>query len=84
MEIAETGCDYLLFDIGPAQTVPDVLAWWAEMMTVPLVARGAFKPADCAGYVAANIDFLAPDAGIWQAADPVAEIAALATAIRPR
>jgi thiamine-phosphate pyrophosphorylase len=84
MEIAETGGDYLLFDIGPAETVPDVLAWWAEMMTVPLVARGQFKPADCAGFVAANIDFLAPDAGIWKAADPVAEIAALAAAIRAR
>ncbi len=84
MEIAETGADYLLFDIGAADTVPEVLAWWAEMMTVPLVARGRFGPAACAGFVAAGIDFLAPDASLWNAADPITDLAALAAAIRAR
>lgn len=84
MEIAETGADYLLFDIGRAAAVPDVLAWWAEMMTVPLVARGQFTPADGPGFAAANIDFLAPDASLWKSADPIADLAALAKAIRAR
>jgi thiamine-phosphate pyrophosphorylase len=84
MEIADAGGDYVLFDIGAGGAVPDVLAWWAEMMTVPLVARGQFKPVDCAGFAAASIDFLAPDAGLWKAADPVGDLAALAGAIRAR
>ena len=84
MEIAEPGADYLLFDIGRADTVPDVLAWWVEMITVPLVARGQFRPEDCQAFVAANIDFLAPDAGLWKAVDPIADLAALAGAIGAR
>jgi thiamine-phosphate pyrophosphorylase len=78
MEAAEAGADYVAFGgffrsttkIGTAQRFPDrtdpeLLTWWQETMTVPVVAIGGITVANCGELVAAGADFLAVAAGIW-------------------
>src|SRR5690242_20642951 len=73
MEAAEAGADYVAFGaFFPTTTkdavhrpTPDLIAWWAEMMTVPCVAIGGITPQNCAPLVAAGADFLAVVSAVW-------------------
>jgi thiamine-phosphate pyrophosphorylase len=78
MAAAEAGADYVAFGgffrsttkTGTAQRFPDrtdpeLLTWWQETMTVPVVAIGGITVANCGELVAAGADFLAVAAGIW-------------------
>jgi len=78
MAAAEAGADYVAFGgffrsttkTGTAQrfperTDPELLTWWQETMTVPVVAIGGITVANCGELVAAGADFLAVSAGIW-------------------
>ena len=80
MEAAEAGADYVAFGgffrsttktgTGMAQrfatpTDPEIITWWQELMTVPLVVIGGITVENCAPLVAAGADFLAITAGIW-------------------
>jgi thiamine-phosphate pyrophosphorylase len=78
MAAAEAGADYVAFGgffrsttkTGTAQrfperTDPELLTWWQETMTVPVVAIGGITVANCGELVAAGADFLAVAAGIW-------------------
>jgi thiamine-phosphate pyrophosphorylase len=78
MEVGEAGADYVQFTLIADQLAEtlDLVTWWTEMMTVPSVVAGVFTPDNAAQFVAAGADFLAPDAAIWSAADPVAAVAA--------
>jgi thiamine-phosphate pyrophosphorylase len=79
MEVGEIGADYVWFTATAdlqAEAL-DLISWWTEMMTVPSVVAGSLTPETAAQFIAAGTDFLAPDATIWSATDPVAAIAAL-------
>jgi thiamine-phosphate pyrophosphorylase len=79
MEAAEAGADYVAFGgFFPTttkqvafreRTDPEILTWWQEMMTVPVVAIGGITVANCHELVEAGADFLAVAAGIWGYAD---------------
>ena len=77
MEAAEAGADYVAFGaFFPTTTkdavhrpTPDLIAWWAEMMTVPCVAIGGITPQNCAPLVAAGADFLAVVGAVWSHPD---------------
>src|SRR5919202_2745447 len=73
MEAAEAGADYVAFGaFFPTSTkaarftaTPDLVAWWAEMMTVPCAAIGGITPTNCGPLVAAGADFLAVVSAVW-------------------
>jgi thiamine-phosphate pyrophosphorylase len=73
MEAGEIGADYVAFGaFFPTTTkdavhrpTPDLVAWWAEMMTVPCVAIGGITPQNCAPLVTAGADFLAVVSAVW-------------------
>ncbi len=74
MEAGEAGADYVAFGaFFPTATKEaktrapiELIAWWAEMMTVPQVAIGGITVENCRPLVEAGADFLAVSAGVWQ------------------
>jgi thiamine-phosphate pyrophosphorylase len=79
MNAAEQGADYVAVEAGAAPSDDDFLeliAWWSELMTVPLVAGTSATPAATLAWARAGADFVALDPGCWAAADPAAAIAA--------
>ena len=79
MEAADDGADYVQFFLtdNNAEDALELVEWWSEVMTVPCVIGGVLSPSRAAQFVAAGVDFLAPDHGIWSEQDPVAAIASL-------
>lgn len=79
MEAAESGADYVQFDFSPVagETSLDLISWWAEVMTVPLVVACPPDAGIAAAIIAAGADFLAPDASLWSQKDPVGTLTAL-------
>ncbi|MEX2648715.1 MAG: thiamine phosphate synthase [Alphaproteobacteria bacterium] len=77
MVVGEAGVDFVAFD-GDLDTV----AWWAETMVVPCLARGDVTIDTIAAAVAAGADFIAVDRAVWSHPDgPRAAIAALNDAV---
>lgn len=76
MEAGETGADFVAFDdLG-------LLAWWAEAMIVPCLARVDATVATVPAIVAAGADFIAVDGAVWtDPRGPRAAIAALNDAV---
>jgi thiamine-phosphate pyrophosphorylase len=81
----EAGADYVAFGAffptttkEPKSTADiELLQWWAETMTVPVVAIGGITAQNAAPLVAAGADFLAVSAGVWQHPDgPAAAVKA--------
>lgn len=74
MEAAEAGADYVAFgaffptatkDSPKGKADIDLLRWWSEIMTVPVVAIGGITVENCGPLVDAGADFLAVVAGVW-------------------
>lgn len=73
MEAGEAGADYIAFGAffptatKGAKTTCEIatLQWWAEVMTVPVVAIGGITVENAPPLVAAGADFLAVSNGIW-------------------
>jgi thiamine-phosphate pyrophosphorylase len=73
MEAAEAGADYVAFGAffpsGTKDTKyqpdPEILRWWSDATTVPVVAIGGITPANCGPLVAAGADFLAVSGAVW-------------------
>jgi thiamine-phosphate pyrophosphorylase len=74
IEAAEAGADYVAFgaffptatkDSPKGKADLDLLHWWGEIMTVPVVAIGGITVENCGSLVAAGADFLAVVAGVW-------------------
>jgi thiamine-phosphate pyrophosphorylase len=73
MNAAEAGADYVAFGAffptgtktPKTQADPELLAWWADVMTVPCVAIGGITVDNAAPLVDAGADFLAVVAGVW-------------------
>ncbi|NQU56296.1 MAG: thiamine phosphate synthase [Rhodospirillales bacterium] len=77
MEAAEQGADYVAFgaffptETKSAKTRPDpeILNWWSQDMTVPVVAIGGITVDNCPPLISAGADFLAVVAGVWNYRD---------------
>lgn len=89
MTLGESGADYVAFgravEMHPPGTPPeeiaaaqhDLVAWWADVFVVPVVAFGASSPEEVGALAAAGADFVAvhlpadasPDADAAWAAD---------------
>ncbi|MFD1882016.1 thiamine phosphate synthase [Paracoccus pacificus] len=89
MNAAEAGADYVAFgpvgDSGLGREGPidpDLLAWWSEMIEVPVVAQGALT-AELIRTLTPITDFIAIGPEIWAAPDPLEALAALWAAARP-
>lgn len=73
IEAAEEGADYVAFGAffptatkEPKTVAPiELLAWWAEMMTVPCVAIGGITVENCRPLVETGTDFVAVCGGVW-------------------
>jgi len=90
MVAGEAGADYVAFgepaegDDAMASTL-DLVAWWAEMMELPVVALGPIDAASAPRVAAAGADFLALDRAVWDHPDgPAAGLAAIAAALEQR
>lgn len=79
MEVSEVGADYVQFPLTPdnAEDALDLIAWWAEVMTVPSVVTCLPDPAVAKRIVAAGADFLAPAPILWAEPNPAASLAGL-------
>ena len=78
MTAAELGADYVALAGGAAPADADfveLIEWWAELMTVPLVAGAATTAGTTFAWARAGADFVELDPGFWAAADPAAVIA---------
>jgi len=72
-EAGEAGADYVAFGaFFPTATKEpktragiELLQWWAEAMTVPVVAIGGITADNARPLVEAGADFLAVSAGVW-------------------
>ncbi len=73
MEAAEQGADYVAFGAffptstkaAKAQPDPEILNWWSQDMTVPVVAIGGITVENCLPLISTGADFLAVVAGVW-------------------
>ncbi len=91
MEAAEAGADYVAFGaFFPTATKEspkgaadlELLRWWGEVMTVPVVAIGGITIENCGPLVDAGADFLAVVAGVWSHPEgPAAAVKAFNAAI---
>ncbi|MEM7268656.1 MAG: thiamine phosphate synthase [Pseudomonadota bacterium] len=83
MVAAEAGADYVSFGPVAANELGDgeiadlsLFEWWAQMIETPVVAEGGLT-AERAAPLAAHVDFVAPDPGVWSSAadlKPFAEL----------
>ncbi len=77
MVAGEAGADFVAFEHDL-----DLIAWWADTMVVPCLARGAITVDTVAAVVAAGADFIAVDRAVWaHPGGPRAAIAALNAAV---
>jgi thiamine-phosphate pyrophosphorylase len=59
-----------------------LLAWWSELMELPVVAIGGIDAANCAPLVRAGANFLAVTSAVWSHPDgPAAGVRAMNAAI---
>ncbi len=80
IDAAEAGADYVAFGAfyptatkqPPSWAKPELLRWWADVMTVPSVAIGGITVDNGRVLVEAGADFLAVSAGIWDHPDGAA------------
>jgi thiamine-phosphate pyrophosphorylase len=91
MTAAEAGADYVAFGAFFATATkepgfradPELLRWWADVMTVPCVAIGGITVDNAAGLVEAGADFLAVVSGVWDYAEgPAAAVRAFNRVMR--
>lgn len=84
-EAGEAGADYVAFgSFFPTTTKEvkfiadlDLLRWWAECMTVPVVAIGGITVDNAKPLIEAGADFLAVSQGVWRyLAGPAAAVKA--------
>ncbi len=80
IDAADAGADYVAFGAfyptatkqPPSWAKPELLRWWADVMTVPSVAIGGITVDNGRVLVEAGADFLAVSAGIWDHPDGAA------------
>jgi thiamine-phosphate pyrophosphorylase len=84
-EAGEAGADYVAFGSFYPTTTKEVqftadielLQWWAEAMTVPVVAIGGITVVNAKPLIDAGADFIAVSSGVWNCAEgPAAAVKA--------
>jgi thiamine-phosphate pyrophosphorylase len=84
-EAGEAGADYVAFGaFYPTATKEvqfraeiELLQWWAETMTIPVVAIGGITVENAAPLIEAGADFIAVSSGVWNHAQgPAAAVKA--------
>ena len=73
MEAGEGGADYVAF--APDL---DLVAWWAELMVVPVVAELGEDLGQAKDFIAAGADFICPGEALWRGQDPAGQLRRLA------
>jgi thiamine-phosphate pyrophosphorylase len=58
MQLGERGADYVAFSMDTEEG-EDLVAWWVELFTIPVVAIGVDNEDDAAGLAAIGTDFIA-------------------------
>ncbi|MCX8505945.1 MAG: thiamine phosphate synthase [Alphaproteobacteria bacterium] len=90
IEAAEQGADYVAFGafypttakIAKGKPAPDLLTWWSQFMTVPVVAIGGIFPHNVAPLVQAGADFVAVISAVFYAeSGPATAVKSLNAAI---
>jgi len=91
IDAAEAGADYVAFgaffptatkDAPKGKAEIELLRWWSEIMTIPVVAIGGITADNCGPLVEAGADFLAVVAGVWAYPEgPAAGVKAFNSAI---
>jgi thiamine-phosphate pyrophosphorylase len=88
----EAGADYIAFgSFYPTATKQvqfraelELLQWWAETMTVPVVAIGGITVENARPLIEAGADFIAVSSGVWNHADgPAAAVKAFNRLFQP-
>lgn len=87
LNAGEAGADYIAFGpvgatpLGTGDSVdPDLLAWWSEVIEIPVVAEGALTEALIRDLAPVS-DFFGIGEEIWTAEDPVAALQRLVAAM---
>ena len=73
MQAGEDGADYVAFGAffptatkdAPTRADVSLLAWWSELMELPVVAIGGITAANCGALVTAGANFLAVVGAVW-------------------
>lgn len=76
MEMGEAGADYIGIDQRLEAGGENLLAWWAEMFTVPVVAMHPVRPDEAERLARLGADFIVPSMETWQDADQAERLAA--------
>lgn len=80
MEAGDEGIDYVAFDAAEGA---EAIAWWAQLMELPVVAENITSLAQATALAAAGADFVALDDVIWSAPEgPEAALRAYADALQ--
>ena len=88
LNAGEAGADYVSF--GPVsasalgdgkQVDPELLAWWSEMIEIPVVAEGGITEEKIQS-LSDKVDFFGIGSEIWEAEDPVLKIKTFSKAIK--
>lgn len=81
LEAAENCADYVSFDMTQAD-IPDIAAWWSDLMEVPCVALVSPTLEACAEAARAGLDYVAVSTLVWRHPDgPAAGVVAANEAI---
>ncbi|GEM_PF-6557337 len=75
MELAEAGADYLGIDQRVEARGENLLAWWAQMFTVPVVAMLPAAPQELPRLWRQGADFAVPLPEVWEDAARAAALA---------
>jgi thiamine-phosphate pyrophosphorylase len=90
IEAADAGADYVAFGaffptttkLATGGADPEILRWWSDIMTVPVVAIGGITVQNCGPLVEAGADFLSVISAVWNAPEgPAAAVKAFNQAI---
>jgi thiamine-phosphate pyrophosphorylase len=73
IEAAEAGADYVAFGAffptatkaAKTKAKTELLSWWSDLMTVPVVAIGGITVENAKPLIDAGADFLAVCTGVW-------------------
>ncbi len=76
MEMGEAGADYLGIDQRIEAGGENLLAWWAEMFTLPVVAMHPVTPDEVVRLARLGADFVVPSPEIWSDVNKAGKLAA--------
>ena len=76
MELGEAGADWLGVDQRMEAGGENLLAWWAEMFTLPVAAMQPVEPEELPALRGMGADFVVVSPAIWDSAERAAALAA--------